>query len=280
MVVFMGVPDWAAHGPAGCERPGIQPRSRPITARGVTAFRALVAQVAALAHEAHVDVPWWSAWNEPNGPFFISPQRARCSVDSPPVSTKVYTRLFGALKAELDALPGDQHLALGDLAGVAEGSSRGTGTGEFLRHLPDSVVCSADVMAQHAYAELPGQKTRPGDPIATTERALDARPCARGMPIWITETGVGGLHAGDERRTGRASLHAQCVAFNGQLRDWLHQPRIRAAFQYSFREDPVFPVGLADAQLTRDYPTYDLLRAWSNRARPDDPPPSLPDACS
>jgi hypothetical protein len=279
VLVFFGVPEWAAAPKSGCERPGIQPRSRPITAEGLKAFRALVKQVAALARDEHVDVRWWSPWNEPNGAFFISPQRAACSTSSPPISADVYTRLFDAMKSELDAVPGDQRMVLGDLAGVAQGSARGSGSGEFVRALPDRVVCAAQVVAQHDYADLPGQKTRPGDPIAATKQALDARPCARKTPIWITETGVGGLHAGDERRTGDVSLRAQCTTLDAQLRQWLRDPRIRAAFQYSFREDPAFPVGLADAGLTRTYPTYALLKGWSRRAAPDDPPPPVPAGC-
>lgn len=280
MVVFFGVPEWAAAPASGCERPGIQPRSRPITARGLTAFGALVKQVADLARQMGVDVRWWSPWNEPNGAFFISPQRHRCSTSSPPVSAAVYAKLFDAMKAELDAVPGDQRIVLGDLAGVAQGSARGAGSGEFVRALPAHVICDAQVIAQHAYADLPGQKTRPGDPIAATEHAVDEHACARDTPIWITETGVGGLHAGDDRRTGAKSLRAQCTALDVQLKAWRKDPRIRAAFQYSFREDPAFPVGLADAGLTRDYPTYDLLKAWANRAHPDDPPPDMPSDCA
>ena len=47
-----------------------------------------------------------------------------------------------------------------------------------------------------------------------------------------------------------------------QLRAWRRDPQIRAAFQYTLREDPLFPVGLADAGLTRLYPAY---AAWRSR---------------
>jgi hypothetical protein len=279
VVVFYGVPDWAAAPPSGCERPGIQPRSRPINEAGLEGYRALIRQVAALAREQGADVRWWSPWNEPNGAFFISPQRATCSTSSPPVSTTVYTRLFRAMRNELADLPGDQQLVLGDLAGVAQGSPRGAGSGEFVRALPDDVICGADVIAQHDYANLPGQQRRPGDPVAAVKQALAAHPCADHTPMWITETGVGGLHAGDDRQTGPQALRRQCVYLNRKLRQWYADPRIEAAFQYTFREDTAFPVGLADAGLTRTYPTYDLLKAWSTRAHPDDPPPALPDRC-
>jgi hypothetical protein len=279
VVVFYGVPDWAAEPPSGCERPGIQPRSRPINDAGLKGFHVLIRQVAALAREQGAQVRWWSPWNEPNGAFFISPQRAECSRSSPPVSTTVYARLFRAMRAELADVPGDQQLVLGDLAGVAQGSPRGVGSGEFIRQLPDDVICNADIIAQHDYADLPGQQRRPGDPIAVVKQALADHPCAAHTPMWITETGVGGLHAGDDRRTGPQALRRQCVYLNRKLRQWYEDPRIEAAFQYTFREDTAFPVGLADAGLTRTYPTYDLLKAWSTRAHPDDPPPALPDRC-
>ena len=279
VVVFYGVPQWAAQPAAGCERPGIQPRSRPVTDAGLRAYRELVRRVADLAGEEGAEIRYWSPWNEPNGAFFISPQRSRCSLDSPPVSAGVYAKLFRAMADELAQIPGRHQLVLGDLAGVAQGSPRGTGSGEFVGALPRDVVCAADIVAQHAYVELPGQKTRPGDPVESTRQALKAFPCADHTPMWITETGVGGLHAGDERRTDPAALRRQCVAFDAALRRWYDDPRIEAAFQYTFREDPAFPVGLVDAGLKRSYPTYDLLKAWGNRPHPGDPPPDLPARC-
>jgi hypothetical protein len=54
---------------------------------------------------------------------------------------------------------------------------------------------------------------------------------------------------------------------------------VDAAFQYTFREDSAYPVGLADAGLTRTYPTYDLWAAWGARA-PSDPAPALPPSCA
>ncbi|MCW2995444.1 MAG: hypothetical protein JWQ18_2939, partial [Conexibacter sp.] len=60
---------------------------------------------------------------------------------------------------------------------------------------------------------------------------------------------------------------------------WAADPRVDAAFQYTFREDTAYPVGLADAGLTRLYPTYDLWAAWGARA-PSDPAPALPQSCA
>jgi hypothetical protein len=279
MVVFYGVPPWAAAQPKGCERPNIEPRSRPINDRGLLGYRRLIRQVAGLAKEIGVEIKWWSVWNEPNGAFFISPQHSACAPGSPIVSANVYARLARALDDELHRMPGDQHLVIGELAGVAEAGRYGTGSGDFVRALPDDVVCRAEVVSQHAYATVPGQETRPGDPVKETEQALHARPCANKIPLWITETGIGGPHAGDDRPTGPEALKEQCRALHSQLKRWYEDPRIQAAFQYTFREDSTFPVGLADAGLTRAYPTYDLLKAWAGDRAPDGPAPKLPDAC-
>jgi hypothetical protein len=63
------------------------------------------------------------------------------------------------------------------------------------------------------------------------------------------------------------------------LARWRRDPRVTVAFQYSFRDDPVFPVGLADTSLTRTWPAYDLWRAWGGGRPPDGPEPALPAAC-
>ena len=47
-------------------------------------------------------------------------------------------------------------------------------------------------------------------------------------------------------------------------RTWQADPRIRAAFQYTLRDDPIFPTGLADIALTRLHPAYE---AWRTRGR-------------
>jgi hypothetical protein len=63
------------------------------------------------------------------------------------------------------------------------------------------------------------------------------------------------------------------------LATWYRAPRVDAAFQYTFREDDSYPVGLVDTGLTRAYPTYDLWRAWGRRAFPTDEAPPLPSDC-
>ena len=266
VVVLYGVPAWAAIGPQGCERPTEQPRSRPITAAGLRGYRRLIRDLLRLADAEGVVLKWWSPWNEPNQPFFISPQRERCDVASPSLATQVYARLTRAARRELARDGGDHELVLGEMAGVDAPNANVTGIAELVRELPGDVACDGAVWAQHAYAERGGEAEGEG-PVGQLRRALDRRPCTRGAPIWVTETGVGAAHAGTERDTSPGELRASCRAMALALRRWGRDPRVEAAFQYTFREDSEFPVGLADPRLTRLYPVYDLWRGWSVRGR-------------
>jgi hypothetical protein len=275
MVVFYGVPDWAARQPSGCERDDITARSRPITAQGLAAYKRMVASLQDLAKREGVDIRWWSPWNEPNGPFFISPQRERCRGSSKSLAPAVYAKLAGAMRQELE--PGQQ-MVVGELAGLENARKYGSSISEFFDGLPDDVVCNAGVFAQHAYAQRGDNADDPGA-VGALERVLDRRPCTRGKPIWVTETGVGGPHVGDERSPSEKSIRADCQALNVSLRRWNEDLRVTAAFQYTFRDDPVFPVGLVDAKLTKTWPAYDLFKAWGADRSPDGPSPPLPQAC-
>jgi hypothetical protein len=53
------------------------------------------------------------------------------------------------------------------------------------------------------------------------------------------------------------------------LRRWYLDPKVDVAFQYTIREDPAYPVGLADDRLTRAYPVFEL---WRRLARRDQAP--------
>jgi hypothetical protein len=275
MVVIYGVPEWAAIKPKGCERDDIGARSRPITAQGLDAYKKLVRSLQDLSRQEGVSIRWWSPWNEPNGPFFISPQRAECRGSSKALSPAVYAKFALAMREELE--PGQQ-LVVGELAGLENARKYGTSISEFFAGLPDDVVCNAGVFAQHAYAKRGDKADDPGA-VGALEEVLDGRPCARDKPIWVTETGVGGPHVGDERSPKEESIRADCQALNVALRRWDKDPRVDAAIQYTFRDDPVFPVGLADAELTKEWPAYQLFKAWGGARNPDGPPPALPHAC-
>ena len=270
--MLYGVPDWAARPGGGCERPNIGPRSRPITAEGMRGYRRLIRDLAALGAQEGVELKWWSPWNEPNQQFFISPQRPTCSTDAPSFAPPIYARFVRALRDELP----DARLVLGEMAGVDGPTPRATGIGEFVRALPRDVVCAGDVWAQHQYAERTAVAAGLRGAVGQLQKALDRRACTRDKPIWVTETGVGGARAGSERDVSPGALRAGCRALHRQLRRWHRDEQVDAAFQYTFREDLAFPVGLADVALTRKYPTYELWQAWGREERePDEPPPSV-----
>lgn len=275
IVTIYGVPDWAAQGASGCEVPATLPRSRPISDRGIDGYRALIRAVADAGREEGVALEWWSPWNEPNGAYFVSPQRAACDAASPPLSPAVYARLVGAAREELRAFGTDHRLLLGELAGNRGPSPSAAGIAEFVRALPDDVACAASAWAQHEYAQR--EATGSTAPVDQLRAVLDERPCTRGARIWVTETGIGNARNGQTRDTSPEALRGDCRAMADRLRRWHRDPRVPLAIQYTFREDTLFPVGLADAALTRTYPTYPLWRAWGRREGPDAP---APDVCS
>jgi hypothetical protein len=272
VVVVYGVPDWAAGQPGGCEREDAEPRDRPISDAGLRAYGDLLRGLDTEARAAGVHVTAWSPWNEPNHPTFISPQRASCDAAAPSASPAVYARLVRAARV---ALGPQATFVLGELAGFERPTAMTTGVAEFVRALPDDIACQATAWAQHNYA-WPGGKQP--DAVKELEAVLAERPCTARAPIWVTETGVGGPRSGAARERTPAALAAQCRALDAALTRWTDDPRVQAVFQYTFREDTVYPVGLADARLTEAYPTYDLLAAWS-QTRPGEPPPALPPSC-
>ena len=261
VVTLYGVPEWAARGPRGCERAQETARSRPITPQGLRGYRALVAELLRVAAEEGVELTYWSPWNEPNQPFFISPQRMRCDTSARPRSVRVYSLLVRALRDELRRAGGERRLVLGELAGVNGPGPLVAGVKEFVEALPEDIACAADVWAQHMYAERGAQSGLEG-PVGQLRRTLEGRACTQEVPIWVTETGVGGTRVGAPRDLSPEELRADCRAMNTALRRWARDPRVDAAFQYTVREDTAFPVGLADAGLTRAYPVFDLWTRW------------------
>jgi hypothetical protein len=288
VVVIYGTPAWAVQpGAQGCGA-NLMPN--------LDAYRALVRSLRQLAAAEGVALQWWSAWNEPNHPTFLGPQRTACDRDAQALSPGEYAQLVRALQAELAApdAPGPPgQLVLGEVAGYTHPRARALGAAEFARALPDDVACASDVWAQHAYvrpsddvpsggAGASGEPSLAGDPDAAGDptlisdvlTALDAHHCPNPHHIWVTETGVGGPRTGEARPDDPATDRAGCEAMDAALRSWASNPRVDAAFQYTFREDTAFRVGLMDATLQRVYRSYEPWSAWG---RPG-PPPAHP-AC-
>jgi hypothetical protein len=273
VVNFLYTPGWAARGPGGCEPGVVEPSYRQIAPTALPAYRALVASLLALGRQEGVELRYWSAWNETNYRGFASPQRAACSEGSRPLAPDYYAGLVRALRRELAAAPGRHELVLGELSAAQASTAKATAVEEFIGQLPHDVVCGSDLWSQHLYLGDAGT-------LAPIEAALDARGCPRRHRIWITETGAGGPRPGGARPTDPASLRAQCRGMDALLRGWRADARVAAVFQYSYREDPLFPVGLADAGLTRRYPVYDVWRAWAARRGAGAGAPALPASCT
>lgn len=274
VVVVYGTPAWAARRPvaraAGGDC-GLSSRAREPDAR---AYRALVRALRDEAARAGVPLRWWAPWNEPNHPAFLAPQRTRCDEDSPSTAAARYARIVAAFDAE--RRPGERIL-LGEAAGYDEPRPSASSVAEFVAGLPRETVCASSVWAQHVYVAQPGDGDgdagREGAPLAGDADAagnpalltavlatLDRRGCPVRHRLWLTETGVGGPRPGRDRPTDEISLARACRAMAAALTAWRRAPRVDVALQYSFREDPAFPVGLADASLTRAYAPY---RAWA-----------------
>jgi hypothetical protein len=259
---LFGAPAWAARAPSGCELDSAQPFSRPITPAGIAGYKALIADLLALARREGVALSWWSPWNEPNDPVFLSPQRESCDAGARSLASGVYAQLAEAMAGELDSDGAAHHLLLGELNAFATESPHRTSVSTFVRELPASVLCLSDVWSIHAYAVT---GTQSSDPVEALQAALDARGgCARQARIWVTEAGAGASHPGLPRPAGVSEERAGCARLAEQLSRWSRDPRVGAVFQYSFREDPAFPVGLLSADMSHVYPAYEL---WLSYAR-------------
>jgi hypothetical protein len=267
-VVLSGTPEWAARPPGGCERDGTLPRSRPPTS--AADYGRFVERVLELARSVGADLRYWSPANEPNHPFFLSPQRQECRASAPSAAISPYVAQARVLKRVLDAAPGEQELVLGELAGLDERRPMTTSIREFASRLPRDLVCAARVWSQHGYV---GGR----DPVDELWRGLRRQGCER-PAIWITETGVGAPRAGEQRRTSPESQKRACSRLHRRLVRWYRDPRVTAAFQYTFREDDLFPTGLVTTDLTSAYPALGAWTAWGGARAPGDPPPE--DACA
>jgi hypothetical protein len=272
LVVPLAAPEWAANPRRGCEPPNLDFTARGVRPDALDSYRQLIIDLAALGEAEGVPLRYWAAWNEPNLSQFLAPQRARCDPGSPSLTPAAYARLFGEMRRALDAAPGAQTMVAGEIASVMQPRPTATAATEFIADLPRDVVCATDIWTQHAYVG-------DNDVVPEVERALDARGCERRHRIWITETGAGADRPGDPRPADPAAAREGCRRLHERLLAWHRDPRVEAAFQYTFREDPAFPVGLADPGVRAVYPTYYAWRAWGGERDPEDPPPALPAEC-
>jgi len=267
VVDVLGAPAWAALPPHGCETGSAGADARPLAAAALPAYRALIEGLAVLGRREGVALPWWSPWNEPNDPRFLSPQRVSCEPGAGPAAPAVYAELAREMSRALEVADPGARMLLGELGGYEDGSAHRLSVAQFVAALPAGALCLSGTWAVHAYAAR-GADASQGNPVAALEAALDARGgCAASARIWVTESGAGAPDPGRPRAGGAQEEQGACRALAGQLLAWSRDPRVEAIFQYEFRDDPSYPVGLASADLARLDADY---RLWLRlRARPD-----------
>jgi hypothetical protein len=266
LVVLHGTPEWAARPAGGCERDETTARSRP--ARDMADYERFVTAVLELARSEGAELRYWSPWNEPNHPYFISPQRRACDRTAPSAAVEPYVGMARALRSALDAAPGRQQLVLGELAGLDERRPMSTSVSEFVRRIPKDLACASPIWTQHGYV---GGTDMSDDLV----RAVERKGCARPEQIWMSETGVGAPRSAEKRRTTPAAQSRACPRLHRRLARWYRDEHVTAAFQYTFREDDLFPTGLVSTDLKFAYSALDEWKAWGMNARPEptDPPP-------
>ncbi len=275
---ILGTPSWAAAQPHGCEHHGAGSFARPLAPAALASYRALIADLLALGRREGVALPWWSPWNEPNDPLFITPQRASCAADGKPLAPLVYGELARAMAAQLASAGPGHELLLGELGGYAVGAPHLLSLPEFVAALPADVLCLGHVWAVHAYA-VQGRPPPP-DPVELLERALAARGgCAASASIWVTEAGAGAPVPGRPRQGLASEEVAGCQALAEQVSHWYADPRVRAILQFSFRDDPAYPVGLISSNLTHLYPVYGLWLALAGARAAGAAPPAAGSLC-
>ena len=147
--------------PTGCERATTRPRNRPPRADARGAYKQLIVDVLAAAEQEGARLRFWSAWNEPNLPPFLSPQRSACDVDSPSLAPAVYADLARVMNQTLTDAPGVQQLVIGETAGILRSTRLVTSVAEFIAGLPDDVVCVARLHAA-CLCRRPGPGVRGG----------------------------------------------------------------------------------------------------------------------
>src|SRR5207249_10403544 len=114
-----------------------------------------------------------------------------------------YARLVRALRAELEAAPGDQRIVLGETAALRSSTATTTAAADFARALPRDVACSAGVWAQHAYVDVNSDLAGDADPgavVRAVEGALASHRCA------------GRRACGSPRRASRRAAGATAAA--------------------------------------------------------------------
>ena len=169
LVVMSGTPEWAARPAGGCERDNTTPRSRPRARHGdLHAVRRARARRGARAGRGAA-----STGARGTSPTTRTSSRRSgwsATATRPSAAVAPYVEMARALKAGLDAAPGDQQLVLGELAGLDRSRPMTTSVSEFVADIPEDMACGSAIWTQHGYV---GGR----DPVDDLERALARKGC-------------------------------------------------------------------------------------------------------
>ena len=182
-----GRPSWSYEhaGVGGGPAPRLHEEGGAGVPRDLKAYRALVRGVLALAGEVGAEVRYFSPWNEPNHPYFLTPQREACDPDAArgrsaptPRSRTTCAPSWATTGGSCSARRRNRRA---DLA-------RDRRCGDDPRPTA-GLVCAAPVWSQHAYIGGPtrgrGQGGARVAPLPAAPRDLDhrdrRRACAGGL---------------------------------------------------------------------------------------------------
>ena len=254
LVVPYFTPAWAAVPASGCERPGTTPRARMPR---IDAYRAFLRALQRLGDEAGVDFAYWSPWNEPNHPAFLNPQRATCDIALARAGAgalRAARARRGAGAAPRPAPRARRPRGPRHAAAVRRERRRvrpRAAAGRRLRRQrvrPARVHRRARPQRAQAPAGRSGGCRDRGDRASSTRSTPSCACHGCDQPLWITETGT---------------FDHRCESMAAALKAWADDPRVDAAFQYTFREHPSFPVGLVSSSLRTTYRSYTAWHAFS-----------------
>jgi hypothetical protein len=193
-------------------------------------------------------VGMWSIWNEPNHPYFLTPQFAGRKGHRYAYSPKWYRKLFIAGDRGLRASGnGSDRLLIGETEPV--GSTRAVAPLRFIRGLlARRGKLSADGYAHHAYTNGAGPRYVPRGRdnvtigvLSRLTRTLDhysrLHRIRRAMPVYLTEFGI------QSRPDPYVGVSYQRQAEYRSMSEWYawRNRRVAAFSQYLMRDDDPRP---------------------------------------
>ena len=240
-----GTPDVGRRAPpSGCERDETAARSRAAARRPARRLRALRRRRARARRRGRARLRYWSPWNEPNHPYSLSPQRDAVRARAPVARRRALRRA-----GERDA------------AGARRRAGRpGDGARRARRPAESRPYTTGDPRVHRRRCRRSSSaRRRSGRSTATSAASTRSTTSRRALVEVLLPADARDLDDRDRRRRGghwaasarvRAKQRGTCEQLHRRLVQWYQDKRVTAAFQYTLREDDVFPVGLVTTDLT------------------------------